>query len=149
MPSVPERVAARPGAIRPAPRRTAETFESVESFRTILAAGTTFATVSQFSGRPDSIFVAAIGGPVDVRFRYRGEAAPGFAQIPANQNIEFKVGAEIVEARDPGGGGGQALLVTGRYLSRDIDVRETREGPTRSDSFFPKTEWATQVSTEE
>ncbi len=104
-------------------RREYESYENIESQRTILAATTAFADVATFAGAPDVIHVFTIGGPVDVRIRYRGRAPSSFVQIPSNGQLELKTAGEVVEARDPGGGGGQAVISTGRYASRSIAVR--------------------------
>jgi len=115
----------------PGGKREYESYENLEAFRTVLAAGTVFQEVASFSGTVDSVHINTIGGPVDVRVRFRGVAPSNFVQIPSNGQLELRVRAEFIEARDPGGGGAQALLITGRYGSRHIDVRAHRSGPRR------------------
>jgi hypothetical protein len=149
MPSAPGYPAERQSAQRPAPNRVAETFDNIESFRAILLATTAFQEVASFSGTADSVHINTIGGPVDVRVRFRGEAAGGFVQIPANGNIELKARAQFVEARDPGGAGAQAVITTGRYVSRGIDVRQNRPGPSRELPFIEEGRRGTQVQTGE
>lgn len=149
LPSTPGYPPERQSAQRPAPARVAETFDNLEGFRAVLAAGTAFQEVASFSGTADSVHVNTIGGPIDVRVRFRGEA-PGFPiQIPANGQLELRARAQFIEARDPGGGGAQAVIVTGRYVSRQIDVRQNRPGPTRERPFLPEGTRATQVQTSE
>jgi hypothetical protein len=131
MPSVPSFPSERPSTQRRSGQREYESFDSYESGTTILPAGSTFAEVITFGGRPDSIEINCIGGPIEVRLRNRGEAGPAPVNIPSGGTLNFRVAAEIVEARDPAGAGAQRVTAIGRYPSRHIDVRQPRSGPRR------------------
>jgi hypothetical protein len=149
MPSTPGYPQERQSAQRPAASREIESFDNVESFRAILAATTTFQEVASFSGTADSVHINTIGGPVDVRLRFRGEAPGGFIQIPSNGNFDIRARAQFIEARDPAGAGAQAVISTGRFASRGIDVRQNRPGPSRERPYLPESAAARQLKTSE
>jgi len=113
---------ARPGEARGNPRQTAdrtyESFEWYESFTATLAAGTAFADAGAFSGRPDSILFQSNTAGIDVRFRNRGEAPGSPIRVNVTGTQTVAIAAEVVEARDPAGVGGQVLVVIGRFVHR-------------------------------
>jgi hypothetical protein len=129
MPSTPGFPSERPNTQRRSGNREYESFDSYESGTTILPAGVVFTEVITFGGRPDSIEINCIGGPIEVRLRNRGMAAPAPVNIPANGTLNFRTAYEIVEARDPAGAGAQRVTAIGRYPSRHIDVRQNPSGP--------------------
>jgi len=148
MPSVPAKVQSRASAKRREGSRTSESFDWYESARLVLAAGTTFQEVITFSGRPESIILDTTAAGVEFRLRHRGEAAGSNIRIEGIATRVLDVSAEIVEARDPAGVGGQGVTATGRFMSRSIDVRADRRGPSRERPFAPEQDLSTQVSLE-
>lgn len=148
-PSTPGYPAERASAQRLAGGRDYESYDQVESNVITLAAGTAFQEVITFGGRPESILIDASAAGIDVRFRHRGEAPFAPSRILHAGETRFQVSAEIVEARDPAGAGGQLISVHGRFASRSIDTRQARPGPSRELPFLPETARATQVSTPE
>lgn len=148
-PSCPGYPAERPSAQRPAGSRDFKSYETTESARVVLAAGTAFQEIIAFSGRPDSIIVSSDTAGIDVRFSNRGQAARAPIRIQQVGAIYFDNADEIVEARDAAGAGGQALSVTGRWGSRGIDVRANRPGPSRERPMLEPERLATQVPTSE
>jgi hypothetical protein len=145
MPSTPGYPQGRVEATRVPSRREYESFDNLESFTAILTATTSFQEVASFSGTPESVHINTIGGPVDVRVRYRGEAAGNFVHLPANGQLELKVPAQFIEARDPAGAGAQAVMCTGRYGSRGIDIRQSRNGPARETELLAESTRARQI----
>jgi hypothetical protein len=145
MPSTPGFPAERPTAQRPAANREVESFESAESGAITLAASTVFQEVITFGGRPDSIIIDASAAAIEVRFRNRGEAARAPIRVQGAGERRYQIMAEIVEARDPAGAGGQLVTATGRWASRAIDVRSNNPGPSRERPMLPASELAYQV----
>lgn len=145
MPSTPGYPPERQAAERPAAGRETESFDNVEAFTATLPAGTAFTSIADFSGTPDSVHLLALTGPVDVRLAFRGESPGRSIRIAANVPMETRARAQFVEARDPAGAGGQIVIVTGRWSSRAIDVRQNRPGPSRERPFLPESSRATQV----
>jgi len=148
MPSTPGYPPERQAAMRPAAGREVESFDNVESFTATLAAGTVFLPIANFSGTPDSVHAVAATGPVQIRMAFRGEAPGAFITLLATVPLETRARAQFIEARDPAGAGGQVVVVTGRYSSRAIDVRQNRPGPSRERPFLPPEAAATQYKTE-
>lgn len=149
MPSTPGYPPERQSAMRSAAGREMESFDNLEPFVATLAAGTAFAAIANFSGTPDSIHLLALAGPVDVRFVFRGEAPGSFFRLAANVPFESRARAQFVEARDPAGAGTQVVVVTGRYSSRAIDIRQNRPGPSRERPLLTSATLATQALTSE
>lgn len=149
MPSTPGYPVERPSAQRPAGRREYESFDQAESGNITLAASTAFQEVITFGGRPESIIIDVSAAGVEVRFRNRGTAAAAPVRIQAAGERRFQVTAEIVEARDPAGVGTQLVTATGRFASRQIDVRSNFPGPSRELPMLEDAARATQVPTAE
>jgi hypothetical protein len=149
VPSVPGYPPERQSAMRPAAGREIESFDNVESFTATLAAGTVFLPIANFSGTPDSIHAVAATGPVQIRIAFRGEAPPSFITLLAGVQLETRARGQFVEARDPAGAGGQVVIITGRYSSRAIDVRQNRPGPSRERPPLQLAQLGTQVPTTE
>jgi len=147
MPSAPSYPGERPTAKRREPGRTAESFDWYESGRLVLAASTVFQDVITFSGRPESIVLDATAVGVEFRLGHRGEAFGTPIRIEGIAQRDLQVSAEIVQARDPAGVGGQGVTATGRFMSRGIDVRANRRGPDRSRVLAPDEDLGTQVAT--
>jgi len=146
MPSTPSYPAERATAKRREPGRTAESFDWYESARLVLAASTVFQDVVTFSGRPESIILDATAAGVEFRLGHRGEAFGTPIRIEGIATRVLDVSAEIVQARDPAGVGGQGVTATGRFMSRGIDVRANRQGPERSRVMAPDADLGTQVA---
>lgn len=146
-PSAPGYPRERATAQRAEGRRTTESFDWYESARLVLAASTVFQEVISFSGRPDSIVLDATATGVEFRLRNRGGPPGSIIRIEGIAQRDLQVSAEIVEARDPAGAGGQGVTATGRWASRNIDERSNRGGPNRAKASLPQSELATQVPT--
>ena len=149
MPSTPGYPGERATAKRREAQRTGESFDWYESQRIVLAASTLFQEVITFSGRPESIILDTTATGVEFRLRHRGEAAGTPIRIEGIATRVLDVSAEIVEARDPAGAGGQGVTATGRFMSRGIDVRAHRAGPSRERVLAPAADLGTQVATSE
>jgi len=147
MPSAPPKIGERATAKRREPTRTSESFDWYESARIVLAAGTAFQEVVTFSGRPESIILDTTAVGVDFRLRHRGESAGSVIRIEGIATRVLDVSAEIVEARDPAGVGGQGVTATGRFMSRNIDVRAHRAGPSRERPLGLAEDLSTQIAT--
>lgn len=147
MPSTPGYPRSRTTAQRAEARRTSESFDWYESNRIVLAASTLFQEVISFSGRPDSIVLDSTATGVEYRLRNRGGPPGSPIRVEGIAQRDLQVSAEIVEARDPAGAGGQGFSATGRWSSRNIDERSNRGGPLRSKATLPQSELATQVPT--
>jgi hypothetical protein len=126
-----------------------QSFDNIESFTATIGAGTTFVAVANFSGTPDSVRLAPLTGPIEFRLAFRGEAPGGPIRVDAANPLETNTRAQFVEARDPAGAGGQVVVVSGRYASRGIDVRQNRPGPSRERPYLPESAEARQVKTTE
>jgi hypothetical protein len=133
MPSAPGPIDARQEAERPAARREYESFDWYEAATLTLAANATFQEVITFSGRVGRVDVEISAGPLNLRFRNRGEAAGSSIRLTATGVHELRNVCEIVEIQDPAGGGTQVVTATGWHPLRHIDRRESRRGPTLSD----------------
>jgi len=144
-PSAPGGPATRPIAKREAARREYESFDGSESASITLAATTVFQEVITFGGRPDSIIVDSSAAAIEFRFRDRGQPARAPIRVQAAGERRLQIGAEIVEARDPAGAGGQFVTATGRWASRSIDVRMQNAGPSRERYGLPPDAEATQI----
>ncbi len=149
MPSVPPPVAARQSAQRPAASREYDSFDTVESFTATLPAGTAFTAVANFSGTPDSVRLATLSGAIDFRLAFRGESPMSPIRVDSANPVETGARAQFVEARDPAGAGAQIVVVTGRYSSRGIDVRQNRPGPLLTEEYLPESAAARQIKTGE
>jgi len=147
VPSVPAFPERRETAQRAEARRTTESFDWYESARIVLAASTVFQEIITFSGRPDSIILDTTAAGVEFRLRNRGTAPGSALRIEGIATRVLDVSAEIVEARDPGGVGGQGVTATGRWASRNIDVRDNRPGPNIHEQKLPDEFLAHQVQT--
>lgn len=145
MPSTPSYPTSRQSAKRREPIRTGDSFDWYESARLVLAASTAFQEVITFSGRPESIILDTTAAAVEFRLRHRGEAPGSAIRIEGIATRVLDVSAEIVEARDPAGVGGQGVTATGRFMSRSIDIRADRRGPSRERPALPEQDLATQV----
>lgn len=140
MPSYPGRPPEQPTTERPSAVRNFESFEWYEAGSLVLAANALFQEIITFSGRPDSIEISTIGGPLNFRLRNRGQAAGTPINIPNAGTHNFRLAAEIVEVQDPLGAGAQRASVIGRFASRHIDVRNNRPGPRRRGALDPAEE---------
>lgn len=149
MPSTPGYPPERQSAQRPAALRGVESFDNIESFTATLPAGTAFTAVANFSGTPDSVRLAPRTGPIEFRLAFRGEAPGSPIAVDAANPLETGSRAQFVEARDPAGAGGQIVVVSGRYSSRGIDVRQNRPGPSRERPYLELSAGATQLKTTE
>lgn len=106
---------ARPAPPAPAGARSFESYEWYEARRPTLAAGTAFVEVARFSGRPDRIEIQSGSSDVEVRLSRRGEAPGDPVRIVSIGAVDFGAGADLVEARDVNGVGGQSVLIMGFY----------------------------------
>jgi hypothetical protein len=145
MPSTPGFPPSRDTATRPASRREHQSFDGHDSGFLTLAASAAFQEVITFGGRPDSIVIDSTAAGINIRFRNRGEAPRGPIRLDSAGEKRFELSAEIVEAQDPTGAGGQIITATGRWASRGIDVRNNYPGPSRERPPFPEGEAATQI----
>lgn len=90
-------------------------FPRVESRSATLAASTTFQEIARFSGRPDRIDLGASAVGLEFRFRNRGQDATTGLVVRGVGQYETDASFELVEARDPAGGGGQFVTATGYW----------------------------------
>lgn len=148
-PSTPGFPEPRASAQRPAGRREYESYDNAESAFITLAASTVFQEVITFGGRPESIIIDASAAAIEVRFSNRGQAPRAPVRLQHAGETRFQVAAEIVEARDPAGAGGQLVTAIGRYASGGIDVRNNFGGPSRERPSLPDESRATQIDTTE
>jgi hypothetical protein len=118
-------------ARRKNPNREYQSYDWYESSILTLAANTTFQEVARFSGRPDAITVQTGTAGVNVRLRNRGAAAGTSIRLAVTGTQALDVTAEIVEAQDPAGAGGQVIVAVGKFGSHGIDTRENFPGPVR------------------
>ena len=91
----------------------AEKYERYESTTFTVPAGANFVEAFRFSGRPDTIRLVVDTSALEVRFRIRGRAAGTVARVLPNAAQQTWPSAEIVETRDPLGGGNQSLTIIG------------------------------------
>jgi len=90
-------------------------FPRMESRSATLAASTAFQEVARFSGRPDRIDLHASAAAVEFRFRNRGQDSTTGLVVRAAGAYETDASFELVEARDPAGGGGQLVTAVGYW----------------------------------
>lgn len=138
MPSAPEQPRERPHAMRPVSRREHESFDWYDAASTTLAASTEFQEVARFSGTPESIVVQTSAAGIDVRLRNRGSAAGASIRLGVTGFQILAVAAQIVEARDPTGAGGQTVTAIGRHASSRIERREVKHGPDFAPGSLPE-----------
>jgi hypothetical protein len=144
-PSAPGFPRPRESATRPASRREHQSFDGHDSGFLTLAAVATFQEVITFGGRPDSIVIDSTAAGINIRFRNRGEAPRNPIRLDSIGEKRFELSAEIVEAQDPTGAGGQIITATGRWASRGIDTRNNYPGPSRERPQFEAEEARTQI----
>jgi|GEM_PF-3365819 len=145
MPSAPKKIGGRPSATGPAARREYESFDWYEAATRTVAANTTFQEVITFSGKVARVDIEISAGPLNLRFRYRGEAPGSAIRLGAIGLHSFHNECEIVEVQDQSGVGGQLVRAIGHHPARGIDVRTDRRGPSRERPFAPEHELATQI----
>jgi hypothetical protein len=133
VPSAPRAIAARREGEKPTARREYESYDWYEGVNVAVPAGTTPVPLFTFSGMPDRIMVYMSGGTHFVRLRNPGEAAGAEIVLTGLTQLEFRVGARIVEIRDATGAGGSNANIVGYYGTRSIDRRASRRGPLASD----------------
>lgn len=88
-----------------------------ESRTLTLAAVATFQTVALFSGRPDRIDLHASAAGLEFRLRNRGEEQNTVIVMRAAGPYETDISKEIVEVRDPAGGGTQLVTAVGVWAA--------------------------------
>ena len=88
-------------------------FPRMESRSATLAASALFQEIARFSGRPDRIDLGSSAVGMEFRFRNRGQDATTGLVIRGVGQYETDASFELVEARDPAGGGGQFVTAVG------------------------------------
>jgi hypothetical protein len=145
VPSTPGYPQGRETASRVPSRREYESYDWYESATLVLAANALFQEVVTFSGKAERVTVQISAVPVNLRFRYRGEAGGTPIRLGAIGSHDFRVTTEIVEVQDAAGAGGQTITVTGHHPARGIDIRQNRPGPLREPQTLADTGRARQI----
>lgn len=110
-------------------RREYETLDWYEELLFLIPAGAAFVEAGRFATRPDKIVVRTNLSSVEIRLRPRGGAPGDFIRVRVAEPLTFPTGAEVVEARDPAGVGGQTIFITGLYNSKQPHIRALGAAP--------------------
>jgi len=110
-------------------RREYETLDWYEELLFLIPAGAAFVEAGRFATRPDKIIARTNLSSVEIRLKPRGGAPGDFLRLRVAEPITFPTGAEIIEARDPAGAGGQTIFITGLYNSKQPAVRALGAAP--------------------
>jgi hypothetical protein len=129
VPSAPSAPARRAIAESPTGRREYEAYESSETPRFTVPAGTEFVLAAQFGGRPDAIQISHSGANLVFKIQNRG-GGNAFLWVATSTSFDTRIpGREEIWVRDTTGAGAQTVNMIGLWGSRSIETRRNNGGP--------------------
>ena len=133
MPSVPPAVTPRREAESPTARREYDAYETTETPRFTVPAGTEFVLAAQFSGRPDVLQISHSGANLVFQIQNRG-GSNRYLWVATSTAFDGRIpGREEVWVRDTTGAGAQTVNIVGLWGSHAIERRRSNSGPQTAD----------------